>query len=197
MADGMPVNYIARWDGSKWDSVGSGVKDTGVLCLAVFDSVLYAGGQFATAGKYGVRDVAQWNGTNWDSVGHGITTTHGWAVEKMAIFNRNLYATGNFTTIQKDGIFKFIVKWDGTKWDSVGIAPNNMVWTLTEYNNKLVAGGYFDSAGGLSAKHIANWDGTKWDSLGSGLDNIVFSLAAYKGELYAGGVFNTCRWHSG
>jgi len=40
------------------------------------------------------------------------------------------------------------------------------VYALTEYDGKLVAGGYFRTAGSDSANDVAVWDGTNWSSLG-------------------------------
>ena len=43
------------------------------------------------------------------------------------------------------------------------------VYALVVYDNKLIAGGLFTTAGGVSANYIASWDGSSWDSLGSGM----------------------------
>jgi hypothetical protein len=48
-AGGSPANYIAKWDGSTWSALGSGMNYT-VNALAVSGSDLYAGGGFMTAG---------------------------------------------------------------------------------------------------------------------------------------------------
>ncbi len=44
------TNHIARWDGSSWSALGSGVDST-VYALAVSGSDLYVGGCFTTAGN--------------------------------------------------------------------------------------------------------------------------------------------------
>jgi hypothetical protein len=48
-AGGLTANYIAKWDGSSWTALGSGM-DNVVAALAVSGSDLYAGGYFGTAG---------------------------------------------------------------------------------------------------------------------------------------------------
>ena len=53
----------------------------------------------------------------------------------------------------------------------------------------LYAGGWFTTAGGVSANRIAKWNGTTWSSLGSGMNSDVFSLAVMGTDLYAGGDF--------
>jgi peptidoglycan hydrolase-like amidase len=39
------------------------------------------------------------------------------------------------------------------------------VYTLSVYNGELIAGGYFTSAGGITAKYISRWNGTSWQPL--------------------------------
>jgi hypothetical protein len=48
-AGGNNANYIARWDGSGWSPLGSGM-DAAVNALAVTGNSLYVGGDFFTAG---------------------------------------------------------------------------------------------------------------------------------------------------
>src|SRR5206468_9775503 len=48
-AGGTPAKHIAKWNGSSWTALGSGVNDW-VSALAVSGSDLYAGGAFTTAG---------------------------------------------------------------------------------------------------------------------------------------------------
>ena len=68
---------------------------------------------------------------------------------------------------------------------------SNLVEGLGVYNGELYAGGFFSSAGGVSANHIAKWNGTNWSAVGSGMDSDVTSFAVYNGELYAGGFFSS------
>ena len=57
----MPANYIAKWNGSAWSALGSGMNGA-VYALAVDGAGnLYAGGEFTTAG--GVTPTASPNGT--------------------------------------------------------------------------------------------------------------------------------------
>lgn len=53
LADGKPANRIAKWDGSTWSPLGSGVEAFGgvyVYALAISGNDLYAGGAFWIAG---------------------------------------------------------------------------------------------------------------------------------------------------
>ncbi|HQL55223.1 MAG TPA: hypothetical protein PLQ87_10995, partial [Phycisphaerae bacterium] len=49
-----------------------------------------------------------------------------------------------------------------------GSAP--FVYALTVYNNDLIAGGLFTTAGGVACNRIARWNGSVWQALGSGMN---------------------------
>jgi hypothetical protein len=51
------------------------------------------------------------------------------------------------------------------------------VLALAIFNNYVMAGGFFSTAGGVSANNIARWDGTAWSALGSGTNGDVRALA--------------------
>ena len=61
----------------------------------------------------------------------------------------------------------------------------------------LYAGGWFKTAGGVTADYVARWDGATWQSLDSRMNSAVFALAfGTDGSLYAGGRFTaagSCR----
>ena len=58
-AGGAIANGVAVWDGSSWATLGSGM-DGGAYALAVEDSGLYAGGDFALAGNKPSSYIAHW-----------------------------------------------------------------------------------------------------------------------------------------
>ena len=60
---------------------------------------------------------------------------------------------------------------------------------MTVFNGELIAGGQFDRAGGMVAKHIAYWNGSTWHALADGMNGGVWALTVYNGELIAGGLF--------
>ncbi|NOS85164.1 MAG: T9SS type A sorting domain-containing protein [Ignavibacteria bacterium] len=76
-------------------------------------------------------------------------------------------------------------------WSSLGSGTNGQVLALCVYNNELIVGGSFTTAGGVNANYIAKWDGLSWSALGTGMNNPVYSLAVYNNELIAGGYFST------
>lgn len=75
--------------------------------------------------------------------------------------------------------------------DSVGIGDGCRCLCRHVYDNNLIAGGDFITAGGVGASHIAAWNGSSWAALGSGTSGRVMALAVYDGKLIAGGSFAT------
>jgi hypothetical protein len=72
-ADGVAANYVAKWDGSSWSALGSGMNN-GVYALAVSGSELYAGGNFMLAGGKGSAYAAKAiiGVGNWLSIRAGV-----------------------------------------------------------------------------------------------------------------------------
>jgi hypothetical protein len=60
-AGGVGVNYIAKWNGTSWSALGSGMN-VAPLALAVIGTDLYAGGNFTTAGGKPSGSIARWSG---------------------------------------------------------------------------------------------------------------------------------------
>ena len=77
----------------------------------------------------------------------------------------------------------------GHVWSALGLGMNDIVFALAEYNGQLIAGGYFSSAGGVSANRVAAWNGSSWSALSSGMNNDVYTLTEYNGQMIAGGSF--------
>src|SRR5688572_27888721 len=79
-------------------------------------------------------------------------------------------------------------------WLPLGSGTNGQVSALAAYNNGLIAGGGFTTAGGQTVNYIAQWNGSTWASLGTGMGGAfpsVTALAVYNDELIAAGGFTT------
>lgn len=179
-----PANNIARWNGSTWSAVGSGVGMNSsdiVYSLCVYNNDLYAAGNFGS--------IERWNGSSWSSIG----TSPGSLVRGMGTWNGSLYIGGFFTAVSGVGAVN-IAAWNGFNWNNagdVGIAsdPAEGLSVLLSYNGFLYAGGHFSEAGGVSANNIARYDGT-WYALGNGTDGTVTALLEYNQSLMVAGAFN-------
>lgn len=69
---GVPVNHVARWNGSAWSALGAGVSAP-VRTVVVWNGDVYAGGDFVRAGGATVHHVARWDGSAWSQLA-GVTT---------------------------------------------------------------------------------------------------------------------------
>lgn len=183
---GVPgTTYIARWDGSQWRALGSGL-DGVVSELVAVGNDLYAGGEFTHAGGIAANRIAKWNGVSWSPLGAGLSNT----VNDMAVMGSDLYVGGFFTSA--GGIpANNIAKWNGTEWSALGSGTDASIFALKVVGSDLYVGGNFLNAGGTSANYVAKWDGSAWSALGAGFNNLVRRLAVVGTDLYAAGMFST------
>ncbi len=191
------ANRIAKWNGSSWSALGSGVDST-VYALTVNGSNLYAAGWFITAGGTTVNNVAMWNGSSWSALGYGLDSgVFGLAVDGSG----NLYAGGAFTlkcsnaACSSGTAANHVAKWNGSSWSGIGSASmNGDVYMLKiDGSGNLFAGGDFSYS---NVHYIAKYNGT-WSNLGSGMNWDVLGLALDgAGNLYAGGYFATAGGRS-
>jgi hypothetical protein len=188
-ADGLVVNHIARWDGRRWSTLGSGL-DRGGSALAVFDGALYAGGSFNHAGGVPASRIARWDGSQWSALGAGVGGGSTLRVSALAVYGSQLVAAGNFTEAGGNAV-GYIAAWDGSNWLPLGSGVDSQVAALAVYDGALVAGGVFDNAGGVAAGNIARWNGSEWSALGGGVDSVVLALGLHDGKLVAGGGFTS------
>ena len=197
-AGGLWTNRIAKWNGTQWAAVDSGIFiSEGVNCLTLYNGSLYAGGNFYKAGSIAVRNVAVWNDTAWAALSNPLPACAG-QVTSMVSYQGSLYAayftyvTSPSHTVDSLGI------WDGRNWTTIAGAHSTFfnigIDVLFVFDGKLIAGGGFDSIGGLAANNLAQWDGVNWSEFGGGIIGPntaqVDALCSYNAYLYAGGDFN-------
>ena len=184
-----PANRIAKWDGTDWSPLGSGVKGRGVevSAMAFLDADLYVGGTFTLAGDKTVNHIAKWDGEEWSPLGTGMDSNHSIWISSLAVSGTNLYAAGWFDTA--GGIpASNIAKWDGNEWSALGSGTEDLIFTIAASGNNVYAGGIFLNNGIVTpTSYLAKWDGNTWSSLGSGVDGWVLALATVGTDLYVGG----------
>lgn len=188
--NGVNASNIARWNGTSWAALGSGVSG-GVWDLAVHEGDLYASGHFTSASGVIVNRVARWDGNQWHALGSGMNGP----VFTLGVYNGQLVAGGNFTTAGGQPANR-IARWDGQQWHALGDGLNDWVRALLVHDGKLIVGGRFNEAGNETANYVAVWDGETetWSTLGGGITGGfippgVESLAYHNGNIIAGGNF--------
>lgn len=159
-AGGVSAYHVARWNGVRWAALGSGISNI-VYTFTTFKGSLIAGGLFLSAGGVPANHIASWNGSAWSAMGSGMSGTFYQYVFALKEYNGNLIAGGYFT--HSDGIqTNGIAKWNGSAWSAMGCGlfyPGNVygAHTFCVYNNKLIVGGLFSSAGCVGAAHLASY----------------------------------------
>ncbi|HJW29990.1 MAG TPA: hypothetical protein VJ508_12200, partial [Saprospiraceae bacterium] len=189
------VSNIARWDGTSWSALGTGISRSGgyeqVYALAVIGSDLYVAGYFDNAGGITVNGFAKWNGTTWSAVGSPSGPDDG-SITVLAAAGNTLYAGGWFTSIGGVSANQ-IAKWNGTTWSALGTGlsrgSNDEPHAIVINGTDVYVGGKFTTAGGVSAVNMAKWNGSSWSALGSGVEGVVYSLCVSGPDLYVGGNF--------
>ncbi len=193
---------INKWNGSSWVSVGSGLNIIGTVSpiayhFSIYNSELYVGGGFDTAGNVPANSLAKWNDTTWTDV-HSLPcydiTQNG--INSIIMYQGEMYASGYF-----DGIGNDIVKWDGTAWQTVGggiqgVMDLAAIYDMAIYNNELYVAGTFTTFEGNVGNLIQKWNGTSWSDVGGGMEGItlggaeIHKLIVFHNKLYAMGLFS-------
>src|SRR5204863_1459275 len=114
VGDNVSALNVARWDGSTWSALGSGLKarpnSAPVNALAFLGTDLYATGGFTNAGGVTATGTAKWDGFSWSSIG-AINGTAACAVSNAG----SIYLCGDFN-LAGTVIGNHIIRWDGFNW---------------------------------------------------------------------------------
>lgn len=191
-----PVNYIAKWNGSVWTTLGSGV-DGEVRALVWSGSSLYVGGAFTNAGGSAAGHIAKWDGSNWSTFGTGM---NGNAVLAILLNGTDIYAGGDFSQAGGTTVNN-VARWNGTNstWNALGsgtVGTTGVVKALAVFGTDIYVGGRFDFSGGIQTNNIARYNGV-WNALGTagagaaaGTNNSVNAIViGSDGFVYVGGGF--------
>ncbi|MCC7061832.1 MAG: hypothetical protein IT456_03450 [Planctomycetes bacterium] len=203
-AGGVPAACVAVWNGTAWSAFGTGVSGgttTSVDALAVApNGDLIVGGTFTQAGGVAAANLASWNGTSWTSIGGGIT---GFVDALTHLQDGSLIVAGQFSQAGAVAVNN-IARWDGTAWSSLAgglsVGTGAGVKSLQVLpDGRLVAGGLFGNAGGVSVGSVAIWDGAAWATMQHGLLATVYDLElAVNGDLLATSYYpapSVMRWN--
>ncbi len=200
---GVSANNIAKWNGSAWSALGSGISggsSPGVTALAISGNDIYVGGSFTSAGGVPVNNIAKYNTTTntWSALGSGISGGSSPIVNALAVSGSDLFVGGGFTSAGGVSVSN-IARWNTATntWSSLGSGTSSgvdpRVQALAVSGSDLYAGGGFATAGGVTVNGIAKWNGSTWSALGSGIatNGIVNALLVNSGNLLVGGSFTT------
>ena len=185
--NGVPANYIARWDGTIWSTLGTGMNNN-VLALKVYDedgpgpnpARLFAAGEFTTAGGITARGIARWNGTSWSVVGAAgssayVNALETWDADGPGPVLPVLAACGTFTSLGGTAANN-ISRWNGTSWSGFAGGLTANVSTMVEFDDDGIGPNpprlYAAGTSGLSY-----WNGASWVGAGTPAGNFYCLLA--------------------
>lgn len=171
-AGGIASPGLARWNGTAWSSLGTGLgrvgNDPAVHAMRVEPSGdLLVAGVFDTAGGVPVESLARWDGSSWSAVGAGLTSA-GLQVTLDAVastpqghvFVGGWFPLGGFATAK--------VAWfDGFTWQRIGSCDGSVRGLHVLPNGDLLAVGSFQNIDGQPTGCAARWNGTVWAPFGS------------------------------
>ena len=156
--NGVPADSIARWNGTAWSGLGSGIAGRVHAIAFASNGDAYVGGQFLLAGGALANNVARWNGTSWSPLGSG--TTHPFSpagtVLSLAIEpNGDVVAAGTFA-LAGGAPASLVARWNGAAWSAMGTGIDPIpvgggdpsVATVQSLGSEVFAGGNFARAGG-------------------------------------------------
>jgi hypothetical protein len=174
---------VMSWDGSQWESFGSGPGTVGeVRTLLNWNGLLVAGGDF-TGG--GTDHIALWSGSAWLPIGAGFPTS----VATLAVWNGNLVAAGTSSGVA------VIRTWNGATWTVLPTPPSLTIpITMVSYQGLLCVGGHRTSP---FQGVLERWNGSAWATSITAQSSIrclgvrVSLAVGGVDSLYAGGSFTS------
>lgn len=181
VAGGTVTSQVARWNGSTYSALGSGV--IGQVTSAIeFEGDIYLGGSFGQ----GSADLARWTGSAW--VLSSAFSSKLPYVSDLHVHNGVLYAAGATTGFA--GTSYEVKRLVGGAWEMVGQQLNGEIRAMESFDGTLVCGGAFTDnffSQDTTILHVARLNGAAWEQLGNGLDGTVRDLLLADGGLFAAG----------
>lgn len=128
VAGGVNANFVAKWDGTNWSALGSGLSSPSspAAALAVNGRDIYVGGEFASAGGITASRAARWNGQFWSRMGTLSSNGLNSSVAALEVNSSGLFVGGLFSTA--GGLpSSFVAQWEFTDPPPRGIELEGFV----------------------------------------------------------------------
>jgi hypothetical protein len=129
-----PGNGIAKWNGTRWSSLGGANEGFGTNCtvfsMEEHNGYLYVAGCFTTAGGLPSTGMARWDGNNWCSMGNHFNPEVNNLIKDFTWLGDTLFVVGGFNSVDGDTSIKYVAKRIG---DGV---EECTTMTVKEFENK-------------------------------------------------------------
>jgi len=179
---GVACNRIAKWNGSAWSALGTGLNAAAFSVKVAPNGDVYVGGSFTTAGGTTAGYCARWDGSMWHNMGTylGLNNTvysivisnDGTQVFLGGAFTDERTSPGNlalnYVALYETAYNEFFVLGDG--FDNT---VRKLVLTMA---GRLYAGGDFTLSGAQPMLYISYWNGSAWYNLGAGANDVIYNL---------------------
>jgi hypothetical protein len=179
-----------------------------IRTMSMHGTSLFVGGEFTRIANKDIRYLAEWNRSenSWNAIGElanddvvdNGTVIERSSVDMISIIDPYLYISGRVLINQGNNVFAWNGKYDfrTRMWSEIPGAPSS-INAMVPWNNHILVGGAFPSAGDVDASNIAEYDpntGT-WSNVGglcSPQEGVtaVYSLAKTNQGIVVGGRFS-------
>lgn len=169
---------LAAWNAATWDTL-PGFPGREVITMTVFR------GDLVVAGEGAIRS---WDGAHWATLGTVPCDDYSCGPYALASWGDTLVAGGAFDSVGTVAASR-VAGWNGSAWFPLGSGvrggPFNSGWVtgLAVFRGALIAGGTFDSAGGIPMSNVGRLTAAGWDSLRS-IPDFVSDLAVWHDSLF-------------
>lgn len=207
VAGGKLARNIARWKGHEWESLGkdeeNGIEGS-VFAILTSGRNVFAGGYFGKAGSSEAFHVAQWDGEKWRSLGIGVGGIEDAHVRDLAMVGNYLYVAGYFKAVgdehnyelKANSIARFSL--NSRRWEALGKGVEydegipGRINDIEVSGGKILIGGEFNRADGVSAKNYAVLDENGFSESGSasGIEGLVNAIKIINNQVYIAGLIN-------
>ncbi|MCX6421755.1 MAG: IPT/TIG domain-containing protein [Actinobacteria bacterium] len=196
-AGSIGLNYVAKWTGTAWQPLGTGVNAR-VRSIAVdSQSNVYVAGDFTQAGATMVSSIAKWNGSTWSGLGSGLGAFASANVRVAVDSQDDLYVVGDFSNAGGVSANK-AAKWDGTSWSALagGLSFGIPFDLVIDTADQVYVAGSFTTAKDSQGTNVAGtngfarWNGSQWQGMSTffnGGTPSALSIGGPYGTVFAGG----------
>ena len=187
---GVSSKGILRWNGTRWNALGSGLTPGGgatspdVYRMIIYDAgqgpELYVAGRFGGAGGVASEWIARWNGTSWNSLGTGINGEVG----GLGIWDNGsgpkLYVSGAMTMAGGVPVSKIAI-WDGASWSPFPVTGTQGFSTTIPFDDGSGQALYMNSGLNFGGGFVGplRYHGTHFTALGKGVQGSIYDMAVY------------------
>lgn len=158
-AGGVSATGVARWDGTSWSPLGTGLERAGGNAAAFAQVLLpngdlVVGGNFTGAGGVPASNIARYDGAAWHAMGDGFNGS----VQELALHpSGDVIAVGSFTMSGTTALSR-VARWTGSAWTALGTGVDNSAGAvLVTPDGDVLVGGGFRSAGGAPSSYFARY----------------------------------------